>query len=118
MRLKLPPGAGLKVVTNNISTDSTDADFITSGALTCGAATQGKMRVHTTPLQYCDNAGTPVLQYAAYANSSGGAKSLASATTTVDVSAATAPNRTVEVLTATSSTTATWQSPLAALDQY
>jgi hypothetical protein len=29
------------------------------------------MQVHTTPLQYCDNAGTPALQYAAYGDSSG-----------------------------------------------
>lgn len=54
-----------------ISTDSSEANFLTSGALTCGAATQGKIQVHTTPLQYCDNAATPTLQYTAYGNSSG-----------------------------------------------
>jgi hypothetical protein len=51
--------------------DSSVAGFISSGALTCGASTSGKMLVHTTPLQYCDNAGTPTLRYAAYGNSSG-----------------------------------------------
>jgi len=56
-----------------LSTSSSDADFLSSGALTCGAGTQGKMQVHTTPLQYCDNAATPALQYAAYGNSSGDA---------------------------------------------
>jgi len=56
---------------HTLSTASDEADFLKSGALTCGASTQGKMQVHTTPLQYCDNAGTPTLQYAAYGNSSG-----------------------------------------------
>jgi hypothetical protein len=54
-----------------IATASGETDFLASGALTCGASAQGRMQVHTTPLQYCDNAGTPALQYAAYANSSG-----------------------------------------------
>jgi len=57
-----------------LSTASDEADFVKSGALTCGAATQGKMQVHTTPLQYCDNAATPVLQYSAYGDSAGAAK--------------------------------------------
>ena len=52
-------------------TDSTEQAFLASGALTCGASTNGKVQVHTTPLQYCDNAGTPALQYASYGNSSG-----------------------------------------------
>ncbi|MGE0289111.1 MAG: beta strand repeat-containing protein [Bradyrhizobium sp.] len=60
-----------------ISTASSEAGFLTSGALTCGSSTQGKMQVHTTPLQYCDGAGTPALQYAAYANSSGEATAAA-----------------------------------------
>lgn len=60
-----------------ITVDSTEADFLTSGALTCGAATQGKAKVHTTPLQYCDNAATPALQYAAYSDSSGNATGVA-----------------------------------------
>lgn len=54
-----------------IDTASGETNFLASGALTCGASTQGRMQVHTTPLQYCDNAGTPALQYAAYGNSSG-----------------------------------------------
>ena len=55
---------------------SSNADFLVSGALTCGASTQGKSQVHTTPLQYCDNAATPALQYAAYGDSSGNATGL------------------------------------------
>jgi len=57
--------------TPTLATASGEANFLASGALTCGAATQGKTQVHTTPLQYCDNAGTPALQYAAYGDSSG-----------------------------------------------
>jgi hypothetical protein len=57
--------------TLTFSTNSTEADFLAAGALTCGAATQGKMQVHTTPLQYCDNAATPALQYAAYGTNTG-----------------------------------------------
>lgn len=56
-----------------LSTASSETDFLASGALTCGASTRGKLQVHTTPLQYCDNAGTPTLQYSAYADSSGNA---------------------------------------------
>lgn len=66
--------------TGTINTASGEADFLTSGALTCGASTQGKMQVHTTPLQYCDNAATPTLQYAAYGDSSGNASTGDSAT--------------------------------------
>jgi hypothetical protein len=57
--------------TGTISTASSEADFLANGALTCGAGTRGKMQIHTTPLQYCDNAATPALQYAAYGNSTG-----------------------------------------------
>lgn len=82
----LTGGAGIAAIGNlsadrTISTDSTEANFVASGALTCGASTQGKVQVHTTPLQYCDNAGTPALQYAAYGNSSG--ESTAAANTSV-----------------------------------
>ena len=45
------------------------------------------MQVHTTPLQYCDNAATPALQYSAYADSSGNA--LAGDTATAFFSAGT-----------------------------
>lgn len=58
-----------------ISTASGETDFLANGALTCGAGTRGRMRVHTTPLQYCDGAGTPALQYAAYGSSTGVATS-------------------------------------------
>lgn len=59
--------------TVTLATDSSEAAFLASGALTCGAGTAGKVQVHTTPLQYCDNAATPALQYAAYGDSSGAA---------------------------------------------
>ncbi len=76
----LTAGAGLSgggdLSTNrSFATASDEADFLKSGALTCGAATQGKAQVHTTPLQYCDNAATPALQYAAYGSSTGVATS-------------------------------------------
>jgi len=71
--LTLIDGAGIGVSATELITDSTEADFLTSGALTCGASTQGKAQVHTTPLQYCDNAATPALQYAAYGASDGDA---------------------------------------------
>ena len=70
-------GAGVAESGGTVTTASSEADFLTSGALTCGAATQGKAQVHTTPLQYCDNAATPTLQYAAYGDSTGGATTLA-----------------------------------------
>lgn len=77
----LTGGAGVvNSPTGTIATASSEADFLASGALTCGAGTQGKMQVHTTPLQYCDNAATPTLQYAAYGDSSGNAKTGDSAT--------------------------------------
>ncbi len=65
---------------HTLSTASGEANFLASGALTCGAATQGKAQVHTTPLQYCDNAATPALQYAAYGDSTGNALAGDSAT--------------------------------------
>src|ERR1051325_8998279 len=42
-----------------------------AGALTCGAGTAGKAKVHTKPWQYCDNSATPTLRYAAYGSSTG-----------------------------------------------
>lgn len=85
--LSLTAGAGLSgggdlSTGRTFATASDEADFIASGALTCGAATQGKAKVHTTPLQYCDNAGTPALQYAAYGTSAGVATSAADLTGT------------------------------------
>ena len=74
----LTGGAGIAALgdlsaNRTIQTASGETDFLASGALTCGASTQGRAQVHTTPLQYCDNAATPTLQYAAYGDSSGNA---------------------------------------------
>ena len=77
--LPLTFGAGLNRATNAISTDSSTQNFVKAGALTCGASTNGKVQVHTTPLQYCDNAATPALKYAAYGDSAGKASSAATA---------------------------------------
>jgi hypothetical protein len=81
----LTGGAGIAAIGDlsadrTIATASGEANFLASGALTCGAGTQGKMQVHTTPLQYCDNAATPALQYAAYGDSAGNALTGDSAT--------------------------------------
>lgn len=73
---------------------------LTTGALTCGAGTAGIILVHTTALQYCDNAGTPTLQYAAYGNSAGAATSLA-------ISATTCTNQFVSVISAAGAGTCT-----------
>jgi hypothetical protein len=64
-------GTGIGVSGTELTSASGETGFLASGALTCGAATAGKAQVHTTPLQYCDNAGTPALQYTAYGNSTG-----------------------------------------------
>ena len=66
-------GGGDLSASRTFAVDSTEAGFLTSGALTCGAGTAGKVQVHTTPLQYCDNAATPTLQHAAYGDASGNA---------------------------------------------
>ncbi len=81
----LTGGAGIAAIGDlsadrTIATASGEADFLASGALICGASTQGKMQVHTTPLQYCDNAATPTLRYGAYGDSAGAALSGDSAT--------------------------------------
>lgn len=70
----------------NVTLDSSEAGFLASGAITCGAATAGRIAVHTTPLQYCDNAGVPALQYAAYGDSAGAATALACTSTCVNYS--------------------------------
>lgn len=84
-------GAGLNKTSSasegqtvDLTVDSSEEDFLTAGALTCGASTQGKMQIHTTPLQYCDNAATPALQYAAYGTSDGDASAGDSATAFFD----------------------------------
>lgn len=71
----LTGGAGITNSAGTLATASSETDFLANGALVCGAGTRGRMQVHTTPLQYCDNAATPALQYAAYGNSSGVATS-------------------------------------------
>lgn len=85
--LTLTGGAGIAAIgdlsaNRTISVDSTEQGFLTSGALTCGASTNGKMQVHTTPLQYCDNSGTPTLRYSAYGDSAGNATGFAAASDT------------------------------------
>ena len=82
-------GAGTTFRNGVIASASSETDFLTSGALTCGAGTQGKIQVHTTPLQYCDNAATPALQYSAYGTSSGDATGLVCTTCvgTTDIAA-------------------------------
>jgi len=67
-----------------------------------------------TPLIHGDFA-TPVVTINGDLDTTGGVDKLRSATTAVSVSAATAPT-TDQVLTATSSTTATWQTPTVASD--
>lgn len=77
----LTGGAGIvHNPTGTLATASSETDFFASGALTCGAGTRGRAQVHTTPFQYCDNAATPTLQYAAYGASNGDALSGDSAT--------------------------------------
>ena len=108
-------GSGLSVTSGTVSTQSDEVAFLVdggAGSLTCGAAAGGKMQINDTAnlLQYCDGQPTSVLSYAAIGDSSGyanNAKALRSATTSVDVSAATAPSN-GQCLKATSSTTATW----------
>jgi hypothetical protein len=56
---------------SDLQTTSDEAGFLKPGALTCGTGTAGKIQVHTTPIQYCDNSATPTLRYSAYGNSSG-----------------------------------------------
>lgn len=74
-------------VDRTISVDSTEQGFLAAGALTCGASTNGKMMVHTTPLEYCDNTATPALRYAAYADSTGKATSASAADTATTATA-------------------------------
>lgn len=110
-------GSGLAVSGGTVNTASTEAGFLTDGGtsdLTCSTSNQGKAQVmDAKPFQYCDGATSSALRYAAFGASDGDAstsRALESASTTVDVSAATAPSG-GQVLTATDSTHATWQSP-------
>jgi hypothetical protein len=57
--------------TATIVTNSSEADFLANGVISCGASTQGKMQVQDGPLQYCDDAATPGVRHAAYGDSSG-----------------------------------------------
>ena len=94
-------GGGAENATITIVTTSSETDFLAVGALTCGAATRGKMQIHTTPLQYCDNAATPALQYAAYGDSAGAALTGDSATSFFS-SGEIADAQIVDTITATS----------------
>lgn len=73
----LTGGAGIAVIGDlsadrTIATDSTEADFIANGTLTCGAGTRGKIQVNsTTPMQYCDGSTPPTLRYIPHGNSVG-----------------------------------------------
>lgn len=73
----ITPGAGIAGTDSGaggpytLATASNEAGFLAAGALTCGAGTAGKSQVHTTPLQYCDNAATPTLRYCAYGTAAG-----------------------------------------------
>ena len=76
--VKLAGGAGITTTratdTRTISTASSEAGFLASGALSCGTSTAGKALISdTAPLQYCDNTTTPVLRYSAYGDTSGDA---------------------------------------------
>lgn len=74
--LSLLAAAGLAhAPTGTLATASGEADFLASGLLVCGASAQGKIQVHTTPLQYCDNSATPTLRHAAYGDAAGVAAS-------------------------------------------
>ena len=68
-------GAGIVTTrasdTVTVTAASGETGFLAAGALTCGAGTSGEAKVHTTPFQYCDDAATPTLQYAAYGSATG-----------------------------------------------
>jgi hypothetical protein len=81
----LTGGSGIAAIgdlsaNRTISTASGETDFLAAGALTCGAGTRGRIQIHTAPLQYCDDAATPVLRYTAYGDSAGAALTGDSAT--------------------------------------
>lgn len=102
----LTAGAGLSgggdlSANRTFATDSTEAAFLAPGALTCGAGTSGKAKVHTTPLQYCDDAATPALQYAAYGDSAGKALTAAAADTATSATSATSATTATTAATAT-----------------
>jgi hypothetical protein len=66
---------GLKVVGNEIQTDSEEFGFINDlagGDLSCGSGTAGTMAVNDDdPLQYCDGAAPPVRRTAAHSDDAG-----------------------------------------------
>jgi hypothetical protein len=70
-------GDGITVSAGTWATASSEENFIAGGLLVCGAGTQGKMQVHTSPLQYCDATATPVLRHAAYGDTTGDAVGVA-----------------------------------------
>lgn len=65
-------GAGLLNTAGTWSTDSTEANFISSTAVTCGSTnTKGRASVNGKLLSYCNADTTNTLSYSALANSSG-----------------------------------------------
>lgn len=70
-------GAGLTYSAGTFATDSTEAAFLGTGTLTCGASTAGKMSVLATgSAMLCDNAATPTARYWTNGNGFGGAQNL------------------------------------------
>jgi hypothetical protein len=74
----LTGGAGIVISSNVVSTDSGEAGFISSGALTCGFDLHGRMKTNSGPLTYCDGGAseTAIQRYAAYGDSTGKATGL------------------------------------------
>jgi len=71
-------GAGAILRPNGATTASGQviANYVRDGGATvplaCGASSEGNIQVgDAEPLSYCDSAGTPVIKYAAYGNTSG-----------------------------------------------
>lgn len=65
-------GAGLLNTAGTWSTDSTEANFISSTAVTCGSTnTKGRASVNGKLLSYCNADTTNTLSYAMLANSAG-----------------------------------------------
>jgi hypothetical protein len=55
-------GGGDLSANRTVATDSTEADFISQTAVSCGAATAGKAAVIADGLEWCDKSATPTLR--------------------------------------------------------
>jgi hypothetical protein len=55
-------GGGDLSANRTVATDSTEADFISQTAVTCGASTAGKAAVIADGFEYCDKSATPTLR--------------------------------------------------------